>query len=456
MGNHVFICYAREDQAFTLALASCLKERGIPIWLDRWSIQPGEDWDQAIDKALDDCAQFLIVLSPQALTSREVRGELRSALDADKPILPIVYQTCQLPRQLRTVQYVDFTSRGPEAETALKEVERTLGGRTPVPLTEKNVPLGEPSRVEVTPAPPPSKEPPPVQQARRGWLSWFTMPQVRIAFSLSISFAVLFFAVAYLLPGQNVKKQDLPAAVPPPPPPVAAVIALLSRGEMVSIPAGKFWMGCNETIDKNCDDDEKPGHEVFLDAYSIDQYEVTVAEYRQCVEAKGKGCTPPGTDSSCNWGESDRDKHPVNCVDWAQARAYGQWAGKRLPTEAEWEKAARGDKDQRIYPWGNEWDANKANAGRSGTVPVGSHTIGVSPYKVDDMTGNVFEWVQDWYDQAYYKRGVTQNPKGPDTGIARSVRGGSWFDLPRSSRVSDRLGGHPGNRGGFVGFRCAQ
>lgn len=435
MGNHVFICYAREDQDFVFRLANDLKSCGVPVWLDQWDIPQGANWIRTISKAIDDCARFLLILSPAAIESDDVQGEWLTALDKRKTVIPVLYQDCEIPPRLRVVQRFDFTSTAHGRE-ALSQLVSALGGESSPP-----------------PKPPPSQEPPPVQPERRGWLSWFTMPRVRIAFSLSISFAALFFAMAYLLPGQNVKKQDLPAAVPPPPPP--AVIAPPSRGKMVSIPAGKFWMGCNETIDKNCDDDEKPGHEVFLDAYSIDQYEVTVAEYRQCVEAKE--CAPLNNiSSSCNWGKGDRDHHPANCVDWAQAQAYCQWAGKRLPTEAEWEKAARGDKDQRIYPWGSEWDANKANAGSSGTVPVGSYAAGVSPYKVHDMAGNVWEWVQDWYEQAYYKRGMTQNPKGPDTGTDRIVRGGSWGDVARDLRVSGRYGNDPGVRVDGFGFRCAE
>jgi hypothetical protein len=122
MGNHVFICYAREDEHFTRALAQGLKARNVSIWLDRLNIRPGEDWDRAIDKALYDCAQFLIVLSPDAVESREVRGELRTALDENKPIVPVICRMCQIPRQLRTIQYIDFSSSGAVEEEALAQL----------------------------------------------------------------------------------------------------------------------------------------------------------------------------------------------------------------------------------------------------------------------------------------------------------------------------------------------
>lgn len=133
-----------------------------------------------------------------------------------------------------------------------------------------------------------------------------------------------------------------------------------ARKEMVHIPAGKFWMGCKSDVDQSCEDDEKPGREVDLDAFRIDTYEVSVADYRQCVEAGACSEQNLTKYESCHWNKSDRADHPINCVDWNQARSYCQWAEKRLPSEAEWEKAARGD-DGRTYPWGNEWGSGKAN-----------------------------------------------------------------------------------------------
>ena len=130
MSDHVFICYARENQAFVLKLAESLKGRGVPVWLDQWNIAPGADWDQSIDSAICDCAKFIIILSEKAVESPEVRGELRTALDEKKPIIPVIHRECRVPRQLRTIQYVDFTSRGADDEFALRQLLRTLGDFT--------------------------------------------------------------------------------------------------------------------------------------------------------------------------------------------------------------------------------------------------------------------------------------------------------------------------------------
>lgn len=215
-------------------------------------------------------------------------------------------------------------------------------------------------------------------------------------------------------------------------------------------------MGCDEKTDTQCESDEKPGRTVYLDAYSIGTYEVTVADYRLCVEAGACSDKSLTDDGSCNWGKKDKDNHPINCVDWDQARTYCHWTGKRLPTEAEWEKAARGKEDRRMYPWGDSWDAKNTNTSVSGTVAVGSYAAGVSPYGVHDMAGNVWEWAQDWYDTDYYKQGGKRNPRGPDTGTSRVLRGGSWLNAAWNVRVAYRRWGEPGRGVVHVGFRCAQ
>ena len=230
-------------------------------------------------------------------------------------------------------------------------------------------------------------------------------------------------------------------------------------GEMVLIPAGEFMMGCNSSVDKQCSNDEKPYHRVYLDAYKVDKYEVAVADYEKCVNA-GK-CEAPSTGGSCNWGNSGLGNHPVNCVDWNQASGYCEWAGKRLPTEAEWEKAARGT-DGKVYPYGNQFDCGKScnsvkPCDHSSTCPAGSYAEDKSPYGVMDMAGNVWEWVQDWYEEGYYKNSPAQNPQGPSSGTSRALRGGSWNTYyPENLRASHRYWGDPEVRSIVNGFRCVR
>jgi len=218
------------------------------------------------------------------------------------------------------------------------------------------------------------------------------------------------------------------------------------NGDMVEVPAGEFYYGCNEQVDSECDSNEKPGRTRSLDTFRIDRSEVTLAAYGECVDAGA--CSAPDSGRFCNWGCFDRTQHPVNCVDWNQALGYCKWRGARLPSEQEWEKAARGT-DGRKYPWGDEVPScNYAivsyggdGCGRNSTWPVGSKPLGASPYGASDMVGNVWEWTYDWYDSS---RG------------ARVLRGGSWWDESGYARASLRSGYGPRYRRPGIGFRCAR
>jgi formylglycine-generating enzyme required for sulfatase activity len=224
--------------------------------------------------------------------------------------------------------------------------------------------------------------------------------------------------------------------------------------DMVLVPAGEFSMGSPEG-----DPDEKPAHKVQISAFFMDKYEVTVKQYAAFLQESGG-------DRPAEWktmNKTANQNRPVMGVDWAEAARYCKWAGKRLPTEAEWEKAARGT-DGRLYPWGNdpptplhanygkkEWNNHEA------LVPVGTLEAGKSPYGIYDMAGNVWEWVSDWYDNDYYKNSPSDSPAGPPTGGFKVIRGGSWNTSARNLRAADRYFDPPSFRSQYVpGFRCAK
>jgi len=230
-----------------------------------------------------------------------------------------------------------------------------------------------------------------------------------------------------------------------------ACVSNAQTGDMVSVPEAAFSMGCNTQVDSNCEDDEKPLHVVTLGAFEIDRTEVTQDEYTACVEAHS--CSAP----SCEW-DCTATELPAACIAWAQAKAYCAWAGKRLPTEAEWEKAARGT-DGRKYPWGNDAaDCARVNMSGCGDHPedVGSHPSGASPYGALDMAGNVVEMVADWYAAAYYATSPATDPKGPTSGSRYVGRGGGYRSEAVWQRASVRDWYDLSDASKPLGFRCAR
>jgi formylglycine-generating enzyme required for sulfatase activity len=267
-------------------------------------------------------------------------------------------------------------------------------------------------------------------------------------------------------------------------------ISLIDGMAMVYVPEGDFQMGSNDGPDT-----EKPKHTVWVNAFWIDQTEVNnsqfetfikesryktdaeIAEWSYVLElSTGKWLKVSGA----NWKHpagptsnlSGLEKHPVSYMSWNDASAYCAWAGRRLPSEAEWEKAARSN-DGRVYPWGNQppgnnllnfadtnvslqWADKSSDDGYVFTSPVGHYPEGASPYGALDMAGNVWEWVNDWYDPEYYlSQTVWRNPTGPSTRSGRVLRGGSWYDSGGVTRASFRLGYYPMDGYAYYGFRCA-
>ena len=348
-------------------------------------------------------------------------------------------------------------------------VERVLGGR------------------ENQPTDPEILEPPPPGRRRMNWrliigstifglISIFFLinsPSIfaRIAGPTS---APIQAAFTETVPASSLTDVLINTSAPLPAPMFTAEAMIDSKDGMVlvPIPAGEFEMGSSKAEDPQTSEEELPRHTVYLRDYWIDKTEVSNAQYAMCV-ADAEACTKPADNSSQTrdsyYDNSEYADYPVIFVSWSQAAAYCEWAGRRLPTEAEWEKAARGE-DGRIYPWGssfdgtlvnycdvncqNEWKDSQFDDGYVETAPVGKYPAGASIYGVLDMAGNAFEWVADWF--APYSQDRQLNPEGPDSGLDRIIRGGSWGDDRAHIRSSLRSRINGDKTLNFIGFRCAR
>ena len=331
---------------------------------------------------------------------------------------------------------------------------------------------------EQTPAPiRPQPQPIPAKEEPQKSTSQPTQSPVEKAVDrrLMIGLAVGGLAIAFLVWGVNAAK---PVAAPAPIPaqthtakaevkptntplPTQVPTAVLKVGSslvseidgmtMVYVPAGDFEMGSNDG-----DRDESPMHTVYLDAFYIDQTEVTNAQYKLCVQAGA--CGQP--EFTMYYNDSNFSDYPVVDVNWQKANDYCEWAGRELPTEAQWEKAARGT-DGRTYPWGEGIDCSRANYGScddfADTSPVGHYgELGASLYGVYDMAGNVREWVADWYGEGYYFYSPENNPTGPSDGDRRISRGGMWQTDDWDTRSAYRYTIYPDYTDTGFGFRCVR
>jgi formylglycine-generating enzyme required for sulfatase activity len=233
--------------------------------------------------------------------------------------------------------------------------------------------------------------------------------------------------------------------------------------EMVLIPAGDFHMG---TVDADGNHyDEMPSHKVYLDDFWIDRYEVTNRLYKKFIDETGHRAPYVNAEwaQPYNWKDTNyppgKADFPVVLVSWEDATAYAAWAGKRLPTEAEWEKAARGGLVKKKYPWGDQITKHNANYFTSITEenqmkPVG--TFPPNPFGIYDSAGNIWEWCADWYNQTYYKKSPEENPPGPESGTYRVYRGGAWINRAGQLRCSERARNAPVHQSHIIGFRCVK
>ena len=493
----VFLCHASADKSAVRDLCRRLRSDGIALWLAEEDLLPGQDWQLEIPKAVRSSDAVIICLSSRAVTKAGyVQKEIKYALDVaeEQPegaifLIPLRLGRCEVPKRLRRWQWVDlFQEKG--YERLLRALRERADHHQPTPLYDQSqAATPRQKRVEVlTLGRRILRRPPRRPWVRPAWLWPVVGGAAALVVVIGIAVVVVPQLIETLLP--TVTQQPAATWVRPTatfratevPTPLHYTRARPPAGEeggdtwtrptdgmvMVYVPAGEFLMGSGDA-DGLAEDNEKPQHTVYLGAYWIDRTEVTNAQYRKCVEAGA--CREP--ECPYSWGHEsayNAPDHPVVCVSWYDARAYAAWVGGWLPTEAEWEKAARGT-DGRIYPWGDEFDGNRLNYcdrnctkgdidtsvddGYVVTAPVGSYLSGTSPYGALDMAGNVWEWVADWYDAEYYGRSPARNPQGPASGDYRVLRGGDFGgNAVADARCACRLSAwNPLDRYWHFGFR---
>jgi formylglycine-generating enzyme required for sulfatase activity len=469
----VFLCHAHSDKDAVRALYERLTKDGVDAWLDKAKLLPGQDWEFEIRKAVREADVVVVCLSKDFNRAGFRQKEVRIALDTamEQPegetfIIPARLEESDTLESLRKWHWVDlFENDGYEMlMRALRVRADSIGAtlqakRRRLPRIPTAPPKGGKSDVEA-PVVPEEEEPQDAKKQATPVEREAPKPSVtaklkRAPVRLKTEYVVAIIGAGAIIIvaiiGLPLIERMFSQASEPAPTELSSVFTDTKGVEMVLVPEGKFTMGSNSG-----EADEKPPHEVFLDAFHIDKYEVTNAFYKVCVEAGV--CQQPATD---RYNNSQYAQHPVVYVDWNMAKEYCEWRGARLPTEAEWEKAARGT-DGRTYPWGEGIDCSYANYDDGtkscvgDTTPVGKYPKGVSPYGAYDMAGNLREWVADWYDPNYYSSSPDTNPPGPANGDSRVWRGGSWVSGVGDLRSADRVRSLPTRASSDLGFRCSR
>ncbi|RPI96728.1 MAG: TIR domain-containing protein [Chloroflexi bacterium] len=500
----VFLCHSHADRNSVCALYNRLTKDGVDAWWDKEKLMPGQAWEFEIQKAVREADVVVVCLSKHfnqaGFRQKEVQLALETAMK--KPageifIIPARLEECETLEALEKWQWVDlFEANGYER---LMRALRARADKLSITLRKNRLSITSPykrdelirakKQADLRPQPPnndgatSANEPTPLEptpQPKRNGATRVAVIGLVVIFiaailispaigswlsSANANFTPTVESVSTQSPSVPFMTSTSQATVPPS---TSTSRSIGSDGmPFILIPAGEFQMGSTGTTP-----DERPVHPVYLDAYFIDQTEVTNFMYALCVE-QGK-CEPPRTDKSITqnksidgfyYGNPEFDNYPVIYVSWNDAKAYCESVSRRLPTEAEWEKAASWDDIQgikRIYPWGNSIDCSYANFYNQRTLcvgdtsPVGYYQKGASFYGVLDMAGNVWEWVADRYDPEYYGKSPEQNPEGPESGNYMVIRGGSFLiGAATGIRSSDRDKLLPDNTSHNVGFRCA-
>lgn len=444
MGS-IFISYSHKDTGYAHKLADSLQEMGFEAWIDA-RLDYGSHWPLEIQKQLDACEAFIVIMSPRAFSSEWVQSELQRAKRKQKPIFPLLLEGDEPWLSVESTQFYDVRGEKLPDAKFFEDLKRVFA------VSQSARTLKSPKNWLASPKPEPAPRP------------GKTLTILASVLATIVICAFCLLGVVWLLVQTfNRYVDSAPTAVsavptnpatvesggqPAPTPNSTKPASTLP--EMILIPAGEFSMGSDQG-----DPDEKPVHQVYLDAFTIDKFEVTNARYKTCVEAGA--CQPTSGIGIMAYTDPALADFPVGRVDWSMAKTFCAWNGARLPSEAEWEKAARGT-DQRTYPWGEKISCEQANILGCGSGPnaVGSHPQGASPFGLEDMAGNVWEWVADFYADTYYVNSPARNPAGSQVGTLRVIRGGGWGYDASYARTTLRYGYDPATLQNDLGFRCAR
>ncbi|MFN8411196.1 MAG: SUMF1/EgtB/PvdO family nonheme iron enzyme [Anaerolineales bacterium] len=451
--GHIFISYSHKDTEYAHRLAENLQSMGFNVWIDA-RLDYGSQWPLEIQKQLDSCDAFIVIMTPRAFASEWVQSELQRAKRKLKPIFPLLLEGEEPWLSVEATQFYDVRSGKFPDEKFYSAIRRSVTANH----DDATLHYVKSPAVTVKPSQPAPK--------KKGM-------STEIVVALIGGAVTLIAACVTIIGGPLVEKWLNSSRVSTSVPVETRVVTLettvpslelspatgltitpsifsdANNTPMALVPAGEFIMGSDSG-----DGDEKPIHKVELKAFYIDVYEVTKKDYFSCVASQA--CQLP-VGSGVSYDPSEAE-YPVGMVTWDMAKAYCEWRDARLPTEAEWEKAARGT-DGRTYPWGEaEPSCSLVNYGDCvhGPVPVGSYPNGISPYGIYDMSGNVFEWVNDYYSDVYYAISPAQDPQGPTNGEYRVIRGGSYDYEPYKIRTTLRFGEPPDSTAYGRGFRCAK
>jgi formylglycine-generating enzyme required for sulfatase activity len=387
----IFLSYASQDREQAKSIYLALRDQGHKVFFDRADLPAGEEYHNRIRGAIQKSHLFVFLLSPNALDSNSYTlEELSIAEKARSKLLPVVLREAAIDQIPAALKAVTFHQPAGNLVASV---------------------AAEVHRIAVD-------------------LMWQRIKRFAVGLVIvAIVCAGVFYGIDRRHKQEFISKDGAPA---------------------VLISAGSVVMG---------DDENSPRREIYVDAFYMDKYEITVSRYAKFLQATGNVRRPEEWDSADLQNGAEL---AVVGVDWHDADSYCRWAGKRLPTESEWEKAARGS-DERKYPWGNDVPTPEhARFGKpsqnpvykDGVAAVGTHSKGISPFGIHDLSGNVSEWVADWYAEGFSGADV-RNPKGPEKGTVKAIRGGAWYDPPERLIIAKRWYANPDQRLDELGFRCA-